>query len=684
MKLKLGMKIGGAFLIVLVILGIVGYFNWRSITQVDSNMIQYEKLNEIDMISNEDVTQNLLKFHDAFEVYAISPSDAIKEKAYKYLTLAKKGVVKWKKTAAGVQEVEKTADQIQVLLPKIEKALARYVHLVKACKIDHACSETEKKELASVGQSIRNDLNKANSLLERTMEKVIDPGKIAATDMIFKTNQTAIHTVAILTLMGLLLGIALAIGITLNIVRPINRVLGAAKTIAEGDLSYKVVERLNFNGADEIADMAQAVKGMINGIIGKGQSVITGIPDPFIMVDLDRNILYMNEPCAELTGFSIEEAVGKLKGPQVFNPNNLPRCEVCDTLKESEEKDASIIGKKVKMKNRYGKEINLAVSCTPLKNLQGEMMGGMILLRDITKDIEREKVIEENHRLLLEVAKEVQSIANQVATAAEILSSQSDEIAAGAEEQSAQANQVAAAVEEMNATIAEVARNAQEAANRSQEAREVATCGNTVVEDSIRKIQNLAETTQKVAESVEALAEKSREIDKVIDVISDIADQTNLLALNATIEAASAGEAGKGFAVVASEVKELAKQTAESTENVGEAIEQIQEGIRQSVEMIEETLNKVSEATTLAENAGASLQEIVEQAGNTAEMVTGIAAAAQEQTTAVGEITRNVDGIMTVSQQTAQSIAESAHAAKELAALAEQLRLTVQKFNAQG
>jgi methyl-accepting chemotaxis protein len=52
------------------------------------------------------------------------------------------------------------------------------------------------------------------------------------------------------------------------------------------------------------------------------------------------------------------------------------------------------------------------------------------------------------------------------------------------------------------------------------------------------------------------------QINQIAQNISGVSGQTNLLALNATIEAARAGDAGKGFAVVASEVKALASRSS--------------------------------------------------------------------------------------------------------------------------
>lgn len=83
-------------------------------------------------------------------------------------------------------------------------------------------------------------------------------------------------------------------------------------------------------------------------------------------------------------------------------------------------------------------------------------------------------------------------------------------------------------------------------------------------------IDNLGDQSRKTSASMNQLSERSKQIEEIVKVISDISSQTNLLALNASIEAARAGEHGKGFSVVADEVRKLAESTKESTADIAD------------------------------------------------------------------------------------------------------------------
>ncbi len=122
---------------------------------------------------------------------------------------------------------------------------------------------------------------------------------------------------------------------------------------------------------------------------------------------------------------------------------------------------------------------------------------------------------------------------------------------------------VAVAAEQMVGTITEISRNV--------------SSTNDLASSAVGE----AARTQTV---VQRLRDSSGAIEKVVELIQDLADQTNLLALNATIEAARAGDAGRGFAVVAGEVKGLARQTGNAIKNIEDSVNEIREFVGQVVE----------------------------------------------------------------------------------------------------
>ncbi len=122
----------------------------------------------------------------------------------------------------------------------------------------------------------------------------------------------------------------------------------------------------------------------------------------------------------------------------------------------------------------------------------------------------------------------------------------------------------------------------------------------TVVADELnRQTSSTIAITTDIINEIEKLAVKSISINKIINVINEIANQTNLLSLNASIEAARAGEHGKGFAVVASEIRNLAEQSKSSVSEIKKIVDSIQEDTKGAVDIA----HKAEEVLQLQEKA---------------------------------------------------------------------------------
>jgi methyl-accepting chemotaxis protein len=272
-------------------------------------------------------------------------------------------------------------------------------------------------------------------------------------------------------------------------------------------------------------------------------------------------------------------------------------------------------------------------------------------------------------QLLRDLRQSISSIGQTalgVASASASLTAISEKLAASSQEAAEKANGVRVGSEQVSENVSVVSRGTDEMLASIREISKSASEAERVARAAVSIANSTSETISKLGVS-------SREIGKVIKVITSIAQQTNLLALNATIEAARAGEAGKGFAVVANEVKELAKETASATEQIGLKIEAIQNDTHAAVAAIAQVGEIIAQVNDISSTIAAAVEEQTATTNNIVSNVRDAAGGAAGIADSISQVARTAE-------ETKDGAQSTQSAARELTEMAARLQQLVQRF----
>jgi methyl-accepting chemotaxis protein len=285
--------------------------------------------------------------------------------------------------------------------------------------------------------------------------------------------------------------------------------------------------------------------------------------------------------------------------------------------------------------NEIKNNLNVLIDATNgVVKLAQKIAGGDLMVK-VKKRCEQDELMIALERMvsdLTDIAVNMKTASDQVATGGQEISTAAQQMSQGATEQSSSIEEVSSSMEEMNSTIQQNADNAKQTASIAEKAARDSEEGGKAVAEAVHSMKSIADK---------------------IGIIEEIARQTNMLALNAAIEAARAGEHGKGFAVVAAEVRKLAERSQTAAKEIS-------------------TLSGTS--VEVAEKAGKLIEEIVPGVQKTAELVQEINAASAEQADGIGQVTKAIEQLDQVIQQNASATEQMASTSEELSGQAQQLQ----------
>lgn len=336
----------------------------------------------------------------------------------------------------------------------------------------------------------------------------------------------------------------------------------------------------------------------------------------------------------------------------------------------------------------------------PIKNSKGEIIGALYV------GIKEADYFANYHRMQLTVLMMAVTIAvvcscllwllirNSIVPLIERLTNMSDKIHSHAgsiaitmDQQACFATQLSSSVieisstmEEFSSTASQIAQHSHAVVERADKTLEDTKHGASEVENLTFKIMDISNTIQANLNEIVELGRRSKEINKVMEIINNIANQTKLIAFNAALEAASAGEAGKRFGVVAVEIRRLADSVVESTGEIEEKITEILDSVNRLVMSSEKSAALIQEGQEYASHTVAMLIESVDGVDNTTSAARQISLSTQQQQIASNQVVLALKDIEQGVKFSTESVHKSNIVIGELAALAEQLRGIVSIF----
>lgn len=237
-----------------------------------------------------------------------------------------------------------------------------------------------------LASAIRKDIAE---LMRLNMEAIGRKSSIAAT-----TADNAIFWIPVAGVLCFIIAFVLLVNLPGNIANPIKELTASIRQIA--GQNYK--ERVHFESNSEFGELARSFNTMAEKLeeyseskldkILKGkkriEALINNMHDPVIGIDEDKKVLFANDEALKISGLKAENMLGK-QIQDIAVSNDLVRDLIKDLVNPELKKET---GEPVKIfadgKESYFEKELIDISIIPTGELQAQLIGHVIMLRNIT------------------------------------------------------------------------------------------------------------------------------------------------------------------------------------------------------------------------------------------------------------------------------------------------------------
>jgi methyl-accepting chemotaxis protein len=284
--------------------------------------------------------------------------------------------------------------------------------------------------------------------------------------------------------------------------------------------------------------------------------------------------------------------------------------------------------------------------------------------------------ISELHKVISMVSGVTENIFSSSGTIYSSMEQQTD----FADQLSCSTMEISSTMEEFSSTASQIALHSQGVVVQADKTLADTRHGAREVENLIAKFNDISDDISLNLDEIVALGRKSKEINRIMEIINTIASQTKMIAFNAALEAASAGEAGKRFGVVAVEIRRLADSVVVSTAEIETKTTEILDALNRLVMSSEKSSRMIMEGQEYAGNTVALLTHMVDGVEETTNAAHQISLSTQQQQIASSQVVIALKDIEEGVRYSTDATRNAKSVTGEMVQLSEQLKALVTTF----